>query len=87
VRYAGQGQEGTAPARAFVDFKTTVSPERIIDIYESRCRAIGLVPQRQPSKDNKLVLHCTNESTELGIGAIGTDNLTSVTVGGWQFEK
>jgi hypothetical protein len=82
IRYAGQGQEGTAPARAFVSYKTAETPERIIEIYKARCSAIGLVP----SERDKLGLRCTREASELGIGAKRTDGFTEVTIGGWEFE-
>jgi hypothetical protein len=82
VRYAGQGQEGTAPARAFASYKTVATPERVIEIYKARCSAIGLVP----SERDKPGLRCTREKSELGIGAKSMDGFTEVTIGGWEFE-
>jgi hypothetical protein len=85
VRYAARGEEGTAPAQIFVEFNTTASPEAVIDTYETRCTALGLTPRRMPQTDNELQLHCTGETSDLGIVARRMGSSTAVTVGGWDF--
>lgn len=86
VRYAGRGQEGTAPHYVFIRFKTTVAPERVIEIYEARCREIGLATQRKRQDGQEPVLACEREGTEIGIRASRPDGVTDVELGGWEFE-
>jgi hypothetical protein len=87
VRYTAQGEEGTSPARAFMDFKTGVSPEQVIRASETRCTSIGLNPQREPQEGSELVLSCDGLSSELGVRASRSSDVTDVTVGGWLYQR
>lgn len=83
VHYSARGEDGTSPPYIIVDFKTAVSPERVIEIYEARCVAIGLSAQRKPQENGKLVLDCNDDKNELGVYAWEVDRETAVAVGGW----
>lgn len=85
VRYAASGHDGNSPARVYVEFSTTLRPEQVIEIYETRCVAIGLAVRRMPPDGEELRLGCDGKTSEIGIGAQGSQNTTRVTIGGWEY--
>ncbi|WP_201860379.1 hypothetical protein [Microvirga soli] len=87
VRYIAQGEEGNSPARAFMIFKTGIPPEQVAQTYETRCISIGLNSQREPQEGNELVVSCDGSSSELGIRASRSGDVTDVMVGGWLYQR
>jgi hypothetical protein len=87
VRYTAQGQEGTSPARIFVEFITKLAPEQVFAAYEARCAAIGLIPKPLYQDGKTLLLSCDGSTSEIGIRASRLNDQTSVTLGGWIYES
>ncbi|WP_262030689.1 hypothetical protein [Microvirga sp. Mcv34] len=85
VAYMGESQDGTAPAYAYVTFKTTSLPGEIIETYNARCQSIGLAAQRQTINPQKLGLTCVREGAEVGVTASRLDDATEVSINGWEF--
>jgi len=86
VAYAGQGQDGTAPAYAYVTFRTGLAPQQVIDAYSLRCETIQLATRRLPDEAQKLRLVCEREGVEIAIEADRSEDVTEVAIGGWEFE-
>jgi hypothetical protein len=87
VRYTANGQDGTAPARVIANFKTQAPAEQVIEIYKTRCAAMGLVGQPMSSGKREPALRCDCDQRELGIQARQSDDMTDVTIGSWVFER
>ncbi|WP_162820358.1 hypothetical protein [Microvirga calopogonii] len=86
VEYRGRAQDGTAPAYAYVTYKTKSMPQQVIDTYGTRCRTIQLAARRLPDEAQKLRLACECGGVELTIEAERSGDATNVAIGGWEFE-
>lgn len=84
IAYIAQGQDGTAPAYAYVTFQTRSPPEEVIATYNARCQAIGLAAQRQSINQKKLELTCEGKGAEVGVTASQLEDVTEVNINGWE---